>query len=219
MMREDARRGCTFRDVSRRAQRIRADVPLVGDVDAEERFERFPPGYTTKGMFFSRLLALGGEDTYAQMESRLAKRPQLGRYLPFSDYPQVDFSRLAHHVALARFPDQDVVEAMRRLAREDLRAFAASALGSVMFALVGSDPKVALLKLPDMYAASLKGGSVRAKELGPGVIELSYTDFYGWLDCYPIGHIEGLAMHCDRSCEIEVEARTEIDAVFRVHLS
>lgn len=205
--------------MSRRSQRIRADVPLLGDVDAEERFARFPSTHLMKGMFFSRMIALGGPSAYAEIEPRMTRRPQLGRYLPFADYPQVDFSRLAHHVAITRYPDTDVVEAMRRLAREDIRTFASSGVGSVMLALVGSDPKVALLKMPDMYAASLKGGSVTAKEIATGVVELSYVDFYGWLDCYPIGHIEGLATHCNRRCEIEVEAASEVEAVLRIHLS
>ena len=194
-------------------------MPLLGHVDAEERFMRFPASHLMKGMFFSRMIALGGPEAYAQIEPRMTKRPQLGRYLPFSDYPQVDFSRLAHHVAITRYPGTDVVEAMRRLAREDVRTFAKSVIGSVMLALVGSDLKAALLKLPDMYAASLKGGVVRATERATNVIELAYSDFYGWLDCYPIGHIEGLAAHCERQCEIEVEASSEVNAILRVHLS
>ncbi len=193
-------------------------MPLVGDVDPEERFARFPSSYLMKGMFFNRMVGLGGERAYREVESKLVKRPQLGRYLPFSDYPQVDFSRLAHQVAITRFPGQDVVEAMRRLARQDIATFAQSAIGSVMFALAGHDPVTALLKLPEMYRASLKGGEVSARLAGPQVVELAYREFYGWLDCYPIGHVEGLAAHCERSCEIEVEADSEIAAVLRVHL-
>jgi len=202
--------------VPRRTQRIRPDVPLLGDVDAEERFARFPSSHLMKGMFFNRMVALGGARAYTDVESRLVKRPQLGRYLPFSDYPQVDFSRLAHHVAITKFPQLEVVESMRRLARQDIETFAQSAVGSVMLALVGGDPRVGLLKLPEMYRASLKGGEVRARQLGSDVIELSFRDFYGWLDCYPIGHIEGLVAHCGQSTEIEVDASSEFEAVLRV---
>lgn len=205
--------------VTPRSQRIAADVPLVGHVDAEERFARFPSGHLMKGMFFNRMVSLGGSRAYEEVAARLVKRPQLGRYLPFADYPQVDFSRLAHHIAVTRSPQLDVVEAMRRLARADITTFATSAVGSVMLALVGHDPAVALLKLPDMYAASLKGGTVTARELSPRLIELAYRDFYGWLDCYPIGHIEGLVAHCQQRAEIEVDPSSEIDAVIRVHLS
>lgn len=205
--------------MSRRAQRIRADVPLLGHVEAEERFERFPSSHLMKGMFFNRMVALGGARAYADVEGRLVKRPALGRYLPFSDYPQVDFSRLAHHVAITKFPQFDVVESMRRLARHDIATFADSAVGSVMLALVGRDPRTALLKLPEMYRASLKGGEVSARSLDGGAIELVYRDFYGWLDCYPLGHIEGLVAHCGQRSEIEVDFESEFDATFRVHLA
>lgn len=205
--------------MSARTQKIRADVPLIGHVDAEERFARFPSSYLIKGMFFNRMIAIGGTRAYAEVARQLVKHPPLGRYLPFGNYPQVDFSRLAHHVAVARAPRLDVVEAMRRLARHDITAFAESTVGSVMLTLAGNDPKTALLKLPDMYRASLVGGSVAAKELGADTIELAYEDFYGWLDCYPIGHIEGLVEHCGWRCEIEVAATSEIAAVLRVALA
>jgi uncharacterized protein (TIGR02265 family) len=201
-----------------RSRRIRPEVPLVGHVEAEERFARFPSSYLMKGMFFSRMIDLGGERAYREVEGRLVKRPQLGRYVPFADYPQVDFSRLAHQVAITKFPGVDVVEAMRRLARRDIETFAQSTAGSVMLALVGNDPVTALLKLPDMYRASLKGGSVKARSTAKDVVELDYVDFYGWLDCYPIGHVEGLVGHFGRRCEIEVEAGSEVAALLRVHL-
>jgi uncharacterized protein (TIGR02265 family) len=199
--------------------RIRPERPLVGDVDAEERFERFPSGHLMKGMFFNRMVALGGARIYSDVAPRLIKRPLLGRYVPFSEYPQVDFSRLAHAVAVARFPRVDVVEAMRQLAREDISVFAESAIGSVMLALSGRDPTRALLKLPDMYAASLRGGAVSARQLAPDVVELDYRDFFGWLDCYPIGHIEGLCEFLEHRSEIEVEASSEVDAVLRVRVA
>lgn len=201
-----------------RSRRIRPDTPLVGDVNAEDRFERFPSHFTMKGMFFSRMIDLGGERAYRSIEERLLKKPSLGRYLPFSDYPQVDFSRLAHAVAIARNPNVDNVEAMRRLAREDIATFARSGVGSVMLALVGSDPISALMKLPDMYRASLRGGEVKAELESAHIVRLTYVDFYGWLDCYPIGHIEGLAEHLGRSCEIEMHSERDTAATFRVHI-
>ncbi len=197
---------------------IRADLALTGGVDAEERFARFPASYVMKGMFLRRMVQVGGARALAEVGPRLVRRPPLDAYLPFSDYPQVDFSRLAHQVARMRFPGVAVVEAMRRLARDDIATFAESTIGSVMLALVGRDVTTALLKLPDMYAASLRGGTVGARALDAGVIELTYRSFYGWLDCYPIGHIEGLCAQFGCRPEIEVEAQSPVDAVLRVHV-
>jgi len=196
--------------------RIKPDVALVGHVEAEDRFAMFPPAFTVKGMFFSRMIQLGGASALVDIQDRLKRPPALGRYLPFSDYPQVDFSRLAHRVATGLFPRRGVCEAMRLLARKDLETFAGSAVGSVMMALAGKDTCEALMKLPDMYRATLNGGSVTAERLAPSTILLRYEDFYGWLDCYPIGHIEGLAAHLNQRCEIEVEPRSPIAATMRV---
>ncbi len=206
----------------RASRRVAYDRPLVGHVDAEERFERFPRDFTMKGMFFSRLLDLEASSARGPLleraSVRLRARPALGRYLPFSDYPQVDYSRLAYEIAIARHPTVDPVEAMRLLARLDIETFASSKLGTVVFALVGDDPIGALLKLPDMYRMSLRGGEVFATLSSRDVVELSYRDFYGWLDCYPIGHIEALLGHFDRRCEIEYDLDSEFAGRFHVHL-
>lgn len=203
----------------RASRRIEYESPLVGDVDPDERFSRFPDGFTMKGMFFSRLLELGPPNLLDRLGPELRGRPALGRYLPFSDYPQVDYSRLAYHIAITRETRVDPVEAMRRLARVDISTFAASKIGTVIFALVGDDVMEALLKLPDMYRMSLHGGRVAAKLSSRDVVELEYTEFYGWLDCYPVGHIEALVAHFSRRCQIEYDLDSESAGRFHVHVT
>lgn len=202
----------------RASRRIAFDRPLVGEVDPEERFALFPPDFTMKGMFFSRMLELAPPGALDRTLPQLHARPTLGRYLPFADYPQVDFSRLAHHVATLREPGVDTVEAMRRLARLDVGTFAASRLGSVVFALLGGTVTEALQKLPEMYRISLRGGEVRARALGPREVELAYTDFYGWLDCYAVGHVEALVAHFGARCELEYDLDGLSAGRFHVHL-
>lgn len=172
-----------------------------------------------KGMFFSRMLELGPPNLLERLGKELRARPALGRYLPFSDYPQVDYSRLAYHIAITREQRVDPVEAMRRLARVDIGTFASSKVGMVLFALIGDDVMGALSKLPDMYRMSLQGGRVTAKLSAPDVVELEYSDFYGWLDCYPVGHIEALVGHFSRRCEIEYDLDSESAGRFHVHVT
>lgn len=199
-------------------RRVTRRTALVGAVDAEARFDRFPSHFTAKGMFFARMVELGGEATWRSVEAQMKKRPTLGRYLPFSDYPQEDFSRLAHAVAIHKEPRVEVVEAMRRLGRVDISTFAKSSLGSVVFALVAGDVTSALLKLPDMYRMSLKGGSVTASLEESRVVTLHFEEWYGWLDCYPVGQIEGLVAHYGADAEIEMDLATETSGTYRVHL-
>jgi uncharacterized protein (TIGR02265 family) len=197
--------------------RIRPDTPLVGNLVAEERFARFPSDFTIKGMFLTRLCRIATPQVLEAVRPRLVKAPALGRYLPFADYPQVDYSRLAHAIACDRYRNLDVAEAMRRLARDDVEAFASSQVGRIMLTLAG-DARGVLLKLGDMYATAIRGGTVKAHDAGSGRVALEFQEFYGWLDCYPVGTIEGIVAHFRQSCEIELELRSEIDGTMLVTL-
>lgn len=196
---------------------MRADVALTGNIDADGRFGRFPSDFAIKGMFLARMVQLAGPGVVDRVRPRLVRPPSLGRYVPFSDYPQVDFSRLAYAVATDRFRDVATPEAMRRLARLDIQTFTASQLGKIMLGLAG-DAGSAVMKLPEMYAAVMRGGSVSATRLADGRIALRFTEFYGWLDCYPIGTIEGLAGHYSARCDMEIELESELAATYFITL-
>ncbi len=184
-------------------------------MDAEARFARFPEDFTIKGMFLSRMSGLAGQEQLAALRPSLRRWPTAGRYLPFGDYPQVDYSRITHAVARSRFASLEPLEAMRTLARQDLETFLGSRIGSIMMGLAGG-LEDALLRAGDMYAASLRGGTVRTRRLPDGRIELAYRDFHGWVDSYAIGTLEGLIAHYHGSVEMEIELESEIDATFRV---
>lgn len=162
---------------------------LDGTFDPEARFASFPPHYTIKGVFFTGLVAMLGDrfDTVAQ---GLSAPPRLGRYLPFRDYPQVDYSRVTHAAVKHCFPDLPLREAARRVARNDFAAFASSTVGTVMLSVM-RDPSEALLRFPEIHRLVLRGGRVDAEPLSPHGIRLEYRDFLGWVDCYVIGTLEG----------------------------
>jgi len=180
---------------------------LTGGVDAEARFERFPRHYTIKGMFFTRVLATLG-DGIDGVRAQLVEEPR--RYLPFRDYPQVDYSRLCYAAAIRSWPAQPVPEAMRRLARLDFEQFAGSRVGRVTLALAGDLPG-SLRKLPDMYRMSIKGGAVSAKLEEDG-IRVDFEDFHGWADCYALGTLEGIVQHYGKTPRIHAAFHSESDA-------
>ena len=191
-------------------------APLSFVVDVEQRFAKFPPDFTVKGMFFTRLLGLGARFV-EPVKPKLLGPPRGGRYLPFNDYPQVDYSRMCHAVAVGLHPTLAIPEAMRRLARQDFNTFAASAIGRVSLALMG-DVKHAILGMPATYDAVMKGGTVTAKMIATDEFELVFREFYGWVDCYPIGNIEGIADRYHRSCVIEADVESAVNAVYRIRL-
>jgi len=185
-------------------------------VDGEERFAHFPRHYTIKGMYFTRVLTTLG-DGLAKVEDLLVDRPRNGRYLPFRDYPQVDYSRLCHAAAIRSWPTQPVPEAMRRLARLDFQQFAGSRVGRVTLALTG-DLASSLRKLPDMYRMSIKGGKVVAREEDDGM-RIDFEDFFGWPDCYALGTLEGIVQHYGRQPHIHAAFHSESNASYLVHLN
>jgi len=191
-------------------------TPLTGSVDGEERFAHFPRHYTIKGMYFSRVLATLG-DGLREVEDKLVDPPRMGRYLPFRDYPQVDYSRLCLAAARRSWPTQSVPEAMRRLARLDFQQFAGSRVGRVTLALTG-DLASSLRKLPDMYRMSIKGGRVTAREEDDGM-RIEFEDFYGWPECYALGTIEGIVQHYGKHPRIHAAFHSESHATYLVHLS
>jgi uncharacterized protein (TIGR02265 family) len=111
-------------------------------------------------------------------------------------------------------PTLPLREAARRVARADLATFARSTLGRVMLSMVG-DAQDALLAFPAMHRQVLHGGSVVAERAGDRHVRLRYRDFYGWLDCYAVGTIEGIVLHHGRrptlTLELEDDARGTLD--------
>jgi uncharacterized protein (TIGR02265 family) len=186
---------------------VTSDKILTADSDPLQRALRIPASFTMKGMFFPRLVAAVGSDWHNIARGLLAP-PRSGRYLPFFDYPQRDYGVLLTKASPRLFPRMPEPEAVRRYARSDLQALGASVAGSVMLALVG-DPASALLRMPDIYRLVLKGGACIAERSGSGVV-LRFREFYGALDNYGIGNVEGLVGHYGVRPKIEVELDDEV---------
>ena len=166
---------------------VRAGYPLENDFNAEERFALFPKEFTIKGLFFPRLVLMLG-DGWPALQSTLQAPPRFGKYFPFSDYPQVDYSRLTYAVAKKCFPRLALREAARRVARRDFEVFAASSLGGVMMSMLGG-VDAALMKFPQMMGIVLSGGGCKGTRLEERAIRLEWENFLGWVDCYSIGTV------------------------------
>lgn len=193
------------------------DVPLLGDIDVEPRLARIPSSHTLKGMFFPSIVASLGPEGWERMRPLLRAPPRHDRYVAFSNYPQVDYCRIALEAARRLHPEVPLPEGARLLGRGDFTAFARSRVGTVLLSLAGDLPAV-LERLPTVYAKVTSGGRVRSERTAEGV-RLSYEDFHGWVDCYTLGTIEGVVMHFDRKPRIRVHLESETDATYEVHWS
>ena len=166
--------------------------PVAGDVDVALQLASYPRDQMLKGMFLSKLARELGPD-WRGIQQTPVSPPPLGGYVPFADYPLVDHAALALAVAKKREPNVTTREAVRRLARNDIRTFLESTIGRVTAAAV-STPEEALLALPEVYKLVATGPRYEAKKVGPKHVRLSLINGYGLWE-YQVGQLEGIAGH------------------------
>jgi uncharacterized protein (TIGR02265 family) len=194
--------------------RVTPSVALRGSFDPERRFAMFPPTYAIKGLFFPRLVEMLG-DGFRAVAPTLRMPPKDGRYVPFTDYPQSDYSRIVAAAARRCFAGMELREAARRVAWKDIDVYGASRIGGVTLALLG-DPRSALTKLPDLINLVLKGGTIVARDRGPSHVFLEYRRYFGWIDCYVIGTLEGIVQRFGKKPEIAVNIMGDGEATYDV---
>ena len=69
--------------------------------------------------------------------------------------------------------------------------------------------------MPSLYEMTLEGGSYEASEIDGGV-RIALRDFYGWLDCYPVGTLEGIVLHFGHRPRVEIHLQDELNGHFDV---
>lgn len=174
-------------------------VPFRGGYELEATLAQIPGAQQVKGMFFSRHIErLGAE--WARVEAQLVGPPRFGRYVPFIDYPLIDYSRVAHESAAIAHPGLPGQEAMRRTARDDQSEFAQSTLGAVMLSVV-SNARSMLLKYPTAYERCVRGQTLSATELGANQIRFDFTGMHG-ICTYTVGQIEGMVLTYQDRCRV-----------------
>jgi uncharacterized protein (TIGR02265 family) len=178
----------------------------------EERLADATSVDTLKGMFFERILDLGKS---AGIGTEAFPSRVLRAYRTFGDYPVADYYAIIHEVARRMHPRVGNVEAIRRVSVRDFERLAESTVGRVMLAFAG-DVRATLLQAERLYGAILKGSAkVRGENVEDG-IRLTYRDFPGLAEFYPIGTIEGLCRHYRTDYEIEVKSISPRDADYTI---
>jgi uncharacterized protein (TIGR02265 family) len=175
---------------------LKPSTNLTGSIDVEALLAGYPADYLVKGMFCNRFVDVLGAD-FEALQPRLIAPPRGGRYLPFRDYPQADYSRIAFAAAAKQFPQLDLAEATRRAARDDFGTFASSTMGKIMLALVG-DTHSALLRMPEAFALIATGAELRTEERGAHSVRMILVRYVASVE-YMLGQLEGIVMSYQRS--------------------
>lgn len=175
---------------------------LTGTLSVEAIAAQIPKTYVVKGMFFSGHVATLGEG-FSSITSTLAAPPRLGRYVPFSDYPQSDYLRVSAKAAAKLFPAVSIREALRRLGRRDYGVFAESTFGKVILSVVG-DAKAALLRVPMIYTKMAPGDwTVTGEDIDHTTVRIEFAPVYGTWE-YQLGQLEGVVQNYGNKPEITV---------------
>jgi len=157
---------------------------FTGPLEVTEYIQRVPRTATIKGMFISSLLdSLGAE------RARVPEGKH--RYVAFKDYPLVDQVKLIATVAGILYPRLTQRQAIRRLGHSVYPTFAATLVGKVMFAAVGSDPGALVSVGSKAYQFSSNVGRAEVIELRDRYCLLNMQEMYNYLDCYQVGILEG----------------------------
>ena len=73
-------------------------------------------------------------------------------------------------------------------------------------------PPDTLKRMPSLYEMTLEGGSFSAEAIEGGV-RIALRDFYGWLDCYPLGTLEGIVLHHGFRPRVEMHLEDELNGM------
>jgi serine/threonine-protein kinase len=192
---------------------------FAAPVDLDAHLELLPPGATGKGMFFSRLLAIGAAARPASELCAAAGVPER-RYIPFRDYPMRDYLRLEVAVAAAVHPAVPLGEGLRRLGWAALDSLLASHVGKTLFGIFGRDVERLLLSAPKAYELTLSFGKVTAEKMTGGKFLLHAHGLPAFLETYQVGVFEGVLRHCRAPGRVRIALRAGglADATFEITL-
>jgi uncharacterized protein (TIGR02265 family) len=193
---------------------VRPSDKLQIPFEPEERLARIPSDMAVKGMFFGRLVSALGPD-WKLNERKLLSPPRLGTYLPFSDYPLVDYERLTIAAAQKRFPRLPLAEAIRVHERDSVQAFADSTVGKVMLKMA-SDLHAAMLKVPDIQRMVVRNGTISAVSTGPRSVRIEFRNARTWFDCAVLGNFEGAVLMYRESPVIDLDVIDDENARYDI---
>ncbi len=190
------------------------DQPIRIAFDPDERLARIQSGAQLKGMFFFRLVSIL-KDEWQPMSATLSAPPRLGAYVPFANYPFVDYLRLSLAAAKKQYPREPLAQALRLLERDSVKPFAESTVGKVTLRMV-PDLLSAMLKIPDVQRMVFGVGKIAAAATGPRSVRVEFEGVPSWLDCATLGNFEGAALMYGEKTVIDVDVKNASDAVYEI---
>jgi uncharacterized protein (TIGR02265 family) len=184
-------------------------------LDPAPYLERVPPDAHCKGMFFHdvlRAVRRASPDAERRLVPHLGRR----RYVAFMDYPLREHMELTAEAVKLLFPGVPSREGMRRLGWLAYPTFVESMVGRVVFGVLGHDLDRIFEVGPRSFEVSLTRGRARASRLGDNHWRYELTDFFGYLDTYYVGVIEGPIRHHNLTPDVRIRLTSPSDGVMDI---
>lgn len=197
--------GASARQWNPLAFRVVLDVThrdtLSGDIDIEALIRAVPPKHLIKGAFLAKNASHAGPEL-EKLQPKLVAPPRGGRYLPFTDYPFVDYLRVTDAAARRKYRTVGGREAHRLLARSVYQTFSETTLGKVVGTLA-TGPASVMLKYEEVYNRMLVGARVTMRQRADRHIEAEFINYYSTLEAI-VGVFEGMVLTFQGSPQVAV---------------
>ncbi len=174
---------------------------LSGDIDIEALVRAVPAKHLIKGAFLAKYASVAGPD-FEKLSPSLVGAPRGGRYLPFTDYPFVDYLRLTDVAARRKYKLASAREAHRLLARSVYQTFSETTLGKVV-GTFASGPAPVMLKYEEVYNRMLVGSRVTMRQRAEHHVEAEFINYYSTVEAI-VGVFEGMVIAHQGSPRIAV---------------
>jgi uncharacterized protein (TIGR02265 family) len=170
------------------------------ELDLDAIAARLPGTATTKGMFFSRALSLVPGQTDDEPILRAAGLEE-SRFVPFNNYPWIDFLRLCCAVSDVIAPTRAV--GLRKIGRTLYSEFADSLAGRVTFGLLRNNADRVVSLGPKAWNMSGVPGEVVGESIDDCHYRYHFIDYPSEVaETLAVGVLEGALVECGETPRI-----------------
>lgn len=184
------------------------------EIDVEGIVARVPETVTSKGMFFNRCLALA--EHHDEDELLRAAGIEVGRFIPFADYPWVQFFRLSVAVGNAICNGRTAV-GLREIGRTLYGEFADSLAGRMTFGVLRNNADRVIGLGAKAWNMSGIPGRVHAESIGDRHYRYHFVDHPADIsETMSIGVLEGALHACGEVASLTIARADPMRAVIDI---
>ena len=169
----------------------------------------------TKGMFINRSLALGRKHA-EEYELIAAAGLEEDHFIPFKDYPWVDFIRVCCAVSDVLYEDRRTA-GLRHIGRTFYSEFADSVAGRVTFGLLRNNADRVIALGTKAWNMSGSPGEVVSESIGDRHYRYHYTAFPAEVaETLAVGVLEGALAECGEQPQLRFAAADPMNSVIDI---